>query len=202
MLTLRPAGTDRSTVEELLWPDLTRQRASANLRSVIWRIRRAGMPDVLESSRTRVRLHGSVVSDVGEQTLRVHALLADEGAAPEVVPRVDRLALDLLPGWCDDWLVLSREQWDQTRLHGLESLARWHRGRRDYLAALDAAIYAVDLEPYRESAQRVLIEIHIAEGNFAAAIRQYQRFRGTVQRELGVSPTPQLTRLVHPVTHA
>jgi DNA-binding SARP family transcriptional activator len=58
----------------------------------------------------------------------------------------------------------------------------------------------VEIEPYRESAQRVLIEIHIAEGNYATALRQYQRYRGMLQRELGIGPTPQLDRLVQPLT--
>jgi DNA-binding SARP family transcriptional activator len=41
--------------------------------------------------------------------------------------------------------------------------------------------------------------VHIAEGNMASALRHYQRYRALLHRELGVAPSPRMTRLVRPL---
>ena len=51
-------------------------------------------------------------------------------------------------------------------------------------------------EPIRESAHRTVIEIHIAEGNSACAIKHYQRYQSLLQRELRVLPSQRMDRLV------
>src|SRR5215472_10827756 len=66
----------------------------------------------------------------------------------------------------------------------------------DFAAAIEAGLAAVAGEPLRESAQRALIRTYLAEGNQAAAVRQYRRFRLLLDRELGLAPSPSLTALV------
>jgi DNA-binding SARP family transcriptional activator len=51
---------------------------------------------------------------------------------------------------------------------------------------------AVGIEPLRESAQRVLIEAHLAEGNLVEARRAFMRYRDLVADELGVLPSREL----------
>lgn len=201
LLALRPCGLDRLSAEEELWPEATRGRSSANLRSALWRVRQVGGRGVIDSSRTRIRLCAGVSTDMHLETQRVRRILADDMDYDDCVNvAIGNLSLGLLPGWGEEWLLLDRERWDQVRMHGLEGLARRCLASGSYLTALEAAISAVELEPYRESAQRVLIQIHIAEGNYASALYQYQRFRGTLQRELGVAPTSELSRLIQPLT--
>jgi DNA-binding SARP family transcriptional activator len=67
----------------------------------------------------------------------------------------------------------------------------------DYLTALDAALAAVAVDSIRESAHRIVVKVHIAEGNSASAIRHYQWYRGLVRRELGVAPSRQMDELIH-----
>jgi DNA-binding SARP family transcriptional activator len=43
------------------------------------------------------------------------------------------------------------------------------------------------------------MEVHIAEGNSACAIKHYQRYRGLLRRELGVTPSPQMDQLIGPL---
>ena len=52
---------------------------------------------------------------------------------------------------------------------------------------------AVLAEPLRESGQRALIEAHQAAGDWVAARRQYDVFRGLLRREIGVEPSAELT---------
>jgi DNA-binding SARP family transcriptional activator len=39
------------------------------------------------------------------------------------------------------------------------------------------------------------MEVHIAEGNLACAIKQYQHYRQLMERELGVAPSPRMEQL-------
>ena len=62
--------------------------------------------------------------------------------------------------------------------------------------AIQAALAAIRLEPLRETAHRTLIEIHLAEGNWSEACRQYQRCRRLLQDELGVEPSDSMRLLL------
>jgi DNA-binding SARP family transcriptional activator len=54
----------------------------------------------------------------------------------------------------------------------------------------------VGSDPLRESAQRVLIEAHLAEGNIREARRAYGIYRRMALRELRVEPSAALTELL------
>ena len=102
-------------------------------------------------------------------------------------------ALDLLPGWSEDWVIFEREHIRQRLLHALEALSRHLVAVGRCADAVNAAMWAVGAGPLRESAIRVLIEAHLAEGNLVEARRVYQAYRDTVRRELGVEPGRHLT---------
>jgi len=48
----------------------------------------------------------------------------------------------------------------------------------------------------RESAQRRVIEVHLAEGKVGEAIRQFRRCRQQLAEDLGIRPSRSLTELV------
>jgi DNA-binding SARP family transcriptional activator len=108
----------------------------------------------------------------------------------------DQLSDDLLPGWDEDWLVVEREHHRQLRLHALEMLSDTLCRERRYGEALSAALAAVAGEPLRESSHRRVIQAHLAEGNPAEALRQYEIYRRLVRDELGLAPTEEIRGLV------
>jgi DNA-binding SARP family transcriptional activator len=65
-----------------------------------------------------------------------------------------------------------------------------------YARAVEAGLAAVAAEPLRESAHRALVKVHLAEGNLAEAVRQFQFYRRILQEELGLSPSPQMVELL------
>ena len=78
---------------------------------------------------------------------------------------VDVLRGELLPDWDEPWLVVERERLRQARLHVLETLARQRLSDGDAPAAAIASLAATQIEPLRESSQRLLIEADLALGN-------------------------------------
>ncbi len=103
---------------------------------------------------------------------------------------------ELLPGWYDDWVLLGRERLRQLQLHALELTARQLSCEGRYAEAIEAALAAVRLEPLRESATRVLIQIHLDEHNVVEALRRFEVFRRQVVSELGIEPTKDLADMV------
>jgi len=164
-------------------------RAAARLRSVLWRVPRPGGGALVEATDRRVGLAAAVEVDYRE-TERV----AEEGSAG-----VAALSEDLLPDWDEDWVVVERERYRQARLHLLERVCARHRAAGDYDLALRAGLTAVGGEPLRESAHRQVVETHLAEGNPAEALRQYETFRRLLRAELGLPPSPAIRALVSPL---
>ncbi|WP_231851838.1 AfsR/SARP family transcriptional regulator [Modestobacter italicus] len=122
--------------------------------------------------------------------------IAPPGDDAEIAVPAAALGGDLLPGWYDDWVLVERERLHQLRLHALEATAARLAVHGRHWEALQAAYAAVRAEPLRESAHRTIVRVHLAEGNLAEAARAYELFRSLVESELGVLPTPRMTRLV------
>lgn len=198
LLALNGTGIHRVVASRHLWPESPPTRAAANLRSALWRGRRIGSTAVIDSSQPRLRLTPHVETDVRVLIERLGERASWDDAERRAV--VIRLSRSLLPDWSDDWLTFERERWDQVRLHGLEEIAQQLQEQGDYLAALETAMEAVALEPIRETAHRIVIEVHLAEGNRATALRHYQRYCDLLRRELGVAPFDRMDQLVRPHT--
>ena len=57
---------------------------------------------------------------------------------------------------------------------------------------------AIRIEPLRESANRALVNVHLAEGNAVEALRCYESYgRLVVHEEFVLSPSRDFTRLVN-----
>ena len=105
------------------------------------------------------------------------------------------MRIDLLPGWYDDWALVERERVRQRLLHALEALSCQLARAGRCAEAVEAAMMAVTAEPLRESAQRVLIQAHLAEGNWVEGRRTFEAYRDVLDRELGVQPDPELAAM-------
>jgi DNA-binding SARP family transcriptional activator len=192
LLALHRRRVARRWAAGVLWPDGNDERAVGNLRSAIWRLRGAGL-DVLDADKMCVKLADHVDVDVESVDAWAGRVLdgkADERDLCVHVGCVD--ALDLLPGWYDDWVVMSRERLRHRVLHALEALSRALSQRGRHNEAVDAAILAARLEPFRDSAQRVLIAAHLAEGNWMEAQRSCQVYVDSLQSDLGIEAPADL----------
>jgi DNA-binding SARP family transcriptional activator len=197
-VALSSGCVDRRLTAGSLWPDADEPRAAGNLRSALWRLRRAGL-DVLECTKSTLALRGGTAVDI-DLVRRWAERLIGGTAAPSELLTVDaiRELTDLLPGWYDDWVIFERERLRQKLLHALEALSRLLTADGQHAQAIEAALAALAVDPLRESAARALIEAHLAEGNLGEARRAYAQFSETLQRELGVRPGAQLQSLMYP----
>jgi len=195
-LALRRGRVTRAYAAGALWPLGGDNRAAGNLRSALWRLRRVGI-DVVVADKWSLGLADEVVVDVerlGEWARRLinGARHADDLSLTHIPPD----ALDLLPGWYDDWAIIERERMRQRMLHAMEALSRHLTVLCHHAEAVEVAISAVAAEPLRETAQRTLLEAHLSQGNWAEADRSFDAFRSLIRRELGVNPSDELSRMI------
>ncbi|MEV0319756.1 BTAD domain-containing putative transcriptional regulator [Streptomyces sp. NPDC050658] len=197
-VALRHRRVERLSAAGSLWPVNDEARAGGNLRSALWRLRQMGVP-LLDTDKRGLRLRAEVVLDV-DAVSRWAARVVDGTASTaelRMVPR-DVEGLDLLPGWYEDWALIERERLRQRLLHALEAQSRQLARRGLHAESVEAAMAAVGAEPLRESAQRVLIEAHLAEGNWIEGRRSLDAYARLLDRDLGVRPASELTALLYP----
>jgi DNA-binding SARP family transcriptional activator len=195
-VALHRGRVERRYAAGALWPMGDDIRAAGNLRSALWRLNGAGVL-VLSADKHSLAIRDDVLVDVhvvsswARRLIRGSASIDDLGIMPWGVD-----ALDLLPGWYDDWTLAERERIRQRLLHALEALSRELVQLRRCAEAVEAAMIAVSADPLRESAQRALIKAHLAEGNWVEGRRSFEAYRDVLARELGTKPSPELAALV------
>ena len=96
-----------------------------------------------------------------------------------------------LPGQDGSWVEGRRRDQHELLVRSLECLNEASFGAEDFAEAARHAEEVVELEPYRESGYRLLMEAHAAAGNRAEALRAYERCRRLLADELGAYPSPE-----------
>ena len=186
LLVHRGVAQPRQRLAFLLWPDSTEAQARTNLRKVLHTLRRE-LPDAerhLEvTARTlRWRTDAPYVLDLADFERAL--------AAGRLEAAVDAYAGDLLEGSYDEWVLEERERLRDRFLDALERLMGELEAREEWAAALACAERLARADPLREDAHRALMRLHDARGDRARALRAYHAHAGTLQRELGVEPSP------------
>jgi DNA-binding SARP family transcriptional activator len=197
-LALADRPVDRTRLAGVLWRDGSDQGAAKSLRTTLWRIRHAGANLVLARDN-RLRLYPYVTVDVTDLTVLAKRLIhqPDLGTLAQLPLLVE--CVELLPDWEDEWVVADRERYRLLRLEALERGASALMERCHLGDALIAALAAAQAEPLRESARRLVVQVQVAQGNAAEAIRSYREYQSLLRQELGLEPSRLMDQLIHPL---
>ena len=93
------------------------------------------------------------------------------------------------------WIERKRHDLLGIRLRALDCLAEIHSWNKEPTLALHAAEEAVDLEPYRETGYRRLMQIHERSGDRGEALRVYENLRRLLATDLQTRPAPETEAL-------
>jgi DNA-binding SARP family transcriptional activator len=195
-VALNGGRADRRHAAGTLWPSGDDLRAAGNLRSALWRLKGAGI-DILTADKHTLELNPEITVDVNALCAWATRVIDGSASMSDLCDFHWRPDLvELLPGWYDDWALFERERIRQRLLHALEALTGHLVAAGRIAEAVEAAMVAVAVEPLRESAQRALIQAHLAEGNVVEGWRTYESYRDLVQRELGIEPGASILALL------
>ena len=180
----------RESIATDLWPDLGEAEAGSALRQSLWLLKgamgEAGVDPsaILDSDKERIGLQAEDAIDLDvarfESCMRGHPVLVEE-------------ALELYGGDLAEGVSLECFSRDRERLADLfeDALAEASQRRLldgDLAGAREAAVRLLRLDPLREEAHTVLIELHGLTGSRSQVWRQYRRLRAILATELDVEP--------------
>ena len=185
----RHAPQQRRHLAYLFWPDASETQALTNLRNLLHKLRQI-LPDseqfLLVDLQT-VQWHPDAPCslDVADFTR-----LIQSSARLDLEQAIKLYRGDLLPSCYDEWIVPERERLLYVFLDALERLILQAETDHDYSAALSYAKQLLQRDPLREETYRQLMRLHALNDDRAAAIHIYHTCVTTLQRELGVEPSP------------
>jgi DNA-binding SARP family transcriptional activator/streptogramin lyase len=110
---------------------------------------------------------------------------AQASTAAELARRV------FLPGEDGPWVEDQRRDLRDILVRALECLRDAALANGDFGDAVRYAAEITELEPFRESSYRALMQAHAAAGDPAEALRVYERCRRFLADELGAYPSPE-----------
>jgi len=170
--------------------------------------RDGGLAPLLSKLRRLVRLDGlRLDADWVDVEAAVDALHRAESALAQNDPHgawgPSQVAMfvsgrPLLPGEEGAWIDAERRRLEGVHVRAVEAYAgaTLGVGGTELVAAVRAGRRLVQLEPYRESGYRILMEALDREGNCAEALLAYERLRAKLREDLGVSPS-EPTQALH-----
>jgi DNA-binding SARP family transcriptional activator len=199
----------RSGAAAALRADHDEPRARRALSTDLWRLRKvfddAGLPstEILATSGRAIALDDGaeifvdarfleeVWDEVG--TLDPARLNAEQAARMRLA--IDYYIDDFAAALDQEWCFIYREKLRSKHLGLINQLLAYEVAQDNWAAGITWAERLLTLDPLLEQAHRTLMQCHFLMGNRASAIRQYGICRETLDRELGVAPSEETTRM-------
>ena len=197
ILALSPGqAMTRERLASLLWGDRGEEQARNSLRQSLAVLRKELGPDggnLVRSQDEALKLQlaatavdvldvvaGTMSNDV--EILRAAAALCSGDLLADVVIHEESF---------EEWLAVERSSFGVTKLRLFERLAELETGQ----ARVAAAQHLVALDPLRESSQRILMQAYSDAGENALALKQYEKCRELLSRELNIEPAKETQEL-------
>lgn len=187
-LALRDGRAERARAFADLWPNAPDEVGRANLRRGLWQVPRGW-----------IEAQGDELELIAESDLaRAHEVAARAIAdKPLTFDEIALLSNDILPGWCEEWVLPAHDAFRILRVQALEAACRTLSALGRNALAIQAGSAALAAEPLRESVAEALIDAHLAQRNRFEAVQCFKKLADRLNAELGVEPDPSLTaRLV------
>lgn len=194
---------ERERLAGMLWPESSEAQSRTNLRRELHALRRLpGVDGHIELPGTALLWrdgHGTE-SDVGTfQRNRKEALrLAGGGDQARLVQfgqaAIDAYAGDFLPGLYSEWVLAERDSLLRQCVEVCDKVAAatWCGQPAQAMAALQRRL---QLAPLEEAGYQRMMELQVATGDIAAAVRSYHRCAAVLESELGLEPGPRTREL-------
>jgi SARP family transcriptional regulator, regulator of embCAB operon len=204
-LGLAERAVAREVLAERVWGDAPTRSWERDLSALVSKLRAVLARTGLEGAATIHSDGASYELEAGpgaEIDVRRARAAADEleaadatgshAAAAEAAAEVlEVTARPLLAGEDAPWIDEARAELARLRVRALDGAARADLARGLEDAARERVREALELEPFRESTHRLLMDVELAAGNRGEAVRAYERLRELLAGELGVDPSPE-----------
>jgi DNA-binding SARP family transcriptional activator/class 3 adenylate cyclase len=190
----------RSKLSSLFWEESAPPQARDALRQTLSALRKALSPHHIQTLRT----HGDTVI-FDPHLIHVDALVfrrllesddpADLAGATQLYrgPFLD--GFDLHAPEFDVWLRSVRQHHHEQVIETLKKLLRHYMIAENVDRALTFGSRLLSLDPMREGVHRSMMELHLRQGRYIDALRQYEQCVAILHRELNIEPDARTKKL-------
>jgi DNA-binding SARP family transcriptional activator len=202
----------REKLAGLLWPDYPESAARTNLRNALANLRKVigdrpqspgkeTFPKFLHITPKTIQFNPE-----SEAWVDVLAFLStlekSQATVAELEAAVASYRDDFMTGFSladsnlfEEWLIIQRERFRRLAFDALYRLVEAYSTQGEYKQALTHTRRLVVLDPFRESAQQLLMRLLTYNGQPNQALVQYERYSTLLADEIGVEPLDETTRL-------
>ncbi len=193
-LALTQQPCPREKLIALFWPDVPTDNARTSLRSALYNLQKQ-LPDIFDVNRKTVSIAKTCVltTDVAQFSTYVQSEdLATLRTAVSLYRGdfLDGFTIEDAPDF-EYWRVLEKERLHQQMLDTLTKLIAHDSQANQLTAAITNLRLLLKIEPWREEAQRQLMDTLARAGQFNDALRQYEQCVHILDAEFGLPPMPE-----------
>jgi DNA-binding SARP family transcriptional activator len=200
-LALAPGqSSSRERLAALLWGDSDQGRARQSLRQAIFALTKAFAQRDLSLLRLESQAVRLAENAISVDAVEFDRLIADGSQA--ALARANELYVgELLSGFSveepefEQWLSAMRGVYQDTALRAMIDLLQIQEKEGELDLAIETANKALRIDPFREDIHRQLMRVYAAKGMRSSALSQYRSCRDVLQKELGVRPDDDTTKL-------
>jgi DNA-binding SARP family transcriptional activator len=207
----------RSELLDSLWPEQGTAHHTGSFNTALWRLRRMierpplKPGDLITADRRgAIGLNGpaGIWLDVDEFERMIAPGLSKplERLSDADIDDLNRgVALyksDILLDLTDDWALREREKHRRNYLNALWRLMQVASIRRDYAEGIRHAQAILDNDALREDVHRELMQLFVLGGQRAQALRQFEKCRELLRKELAIQPMRETLALYQKIANS
>ena len=187
----------RGKLAGLLWQDRDEEQARGSLRNALSAIRQAFGTAAVVGDHDVIGLNAAAFSS---DVMKLEAL--SKAGAPGITG-TDAASLtgvfldgvDATGTGRDEWLAFERTRCRNLAQRLLQGVAEHLSTAHENGDAIELGQLLLALDPLREQSHRLLMRLHMAQGERSQALGQFRLCREVLQKELGVEPSPETLAL-------
>lgn len=201
-LLLTERAHEREPLATMLWDNRTQKRSLSNLRSLLAQLP-AEIKPFLHVTRRSIGIEPDMMDEIWMDTAVFQASLATPTPNLSLYkgPFLDGVFISDSKG-LEHWMAQQRQRFAQQAILAIEQQVNVLLHARDYANGIELIRKAVQLDPLRETAQRLLMRLLGRTGNITAALQQYHELTQLLRRELDISPATETQQLFARLTAA
>ncbi len=184
-------------ITDTIWPELDYKNGAHLLRNSIYHIRKAlmeyGVTEEEISIQDRYSLTlGDVELDADDFERRCGRLKCEK-ELEKYTECMDRYTGEYFAGFGWLWAEQKRAELSRMYLRTVSKASELLIKRHEYAAAEERLLSGLHEEPYGEDMILRLLELYKQTGEYAKAARLYNNYSETMAKELGCSPSEEIT---------
>jgi LuxR family transcriptional regulator, maltose regulon positive regulatory protein len=200
LLMAHPKGLTKEQIGVIYWPDSSQNEIKLRFKNAIYRLRHAVGKEVISFSDEIYRFNYGLDYGYDVETFLNEIDLAKNSQDPDKKITHYKVALKIyrgpyLPGIDENWVLPERQRHEAAYFEALIKLAGLYLEKSQFDQAIKCCEHALDNDPCFEDAYRVMMQVYARMKNWAAAIRQYEKCRQTLEEELGAMPSEETQAL-------